>query len=233
MGLIAVAPKILTRLLIMGMLIGSALQAQVISARNLGGGLPLLDEDGNLLSTKVGRVELWWGTNLINQPIPGYPANRLVKDGYFAFGDPRIPGAESFIWIPITVRIWDSSVGETFTDAVKAGHGYASVETYAFPVTGLGPPYPLADLFPGLRLLPPLPHLEMTRGAKGFQLEVSAEDGVPFFLYGAPTPTGPWTEQLGFLGHGRSVPFVLPLNSPVYDILDTGPTSYYFKVVPE
>ncbi len=224
MGLIPAPPKIVACLLIMGILIGSAVQAQVFSAKNLGG-LPILDEDGKQLSTSVGRVELRWGTNLINQPLAGYPGNRLVRDGYFAFGDPTVPSARAYTWIPITVRAWNSSVGETYLDAVAAGHGYASVDCYVLLETGSVPPYSLADLFPGLRLLSPLPHLQMTRGTNGFSLEVSGEYGQLLRLYGSLTPIGPWDSFEYVIGHGRAVPLILPLDLFYFDFISRGPAN--------
>lgn len=227
--------KLRSGFLIMAIASGAVVRAQwisVISAKNFGGP-PILNEDGKPLSVSVGRVELWSKTNLINQPGPGYPGNRLVRDGFFAFGDLTIPDATAYTWTPITVKAWDSSVGETYADAVATGHGYASVESYVLPVNGTVPPYSMGDWFPGLRLLSPLPHIAMMKGTNWLQLEISGKDGQLLHLEQAPTPTGPWTSYYNILGRGRSTPLTIPLNREPLNFNSTTPARYYFRVESE
>lgn len=230
MDLILLAPSLFARLLLLGMLLVTTVQAQSFSAKNLGGN-PILDEDGNLLSKTVGRVDLRWGTNLLNQPVPGSSGSPFVRDGFFALGQLRVPESEGWAWVPITVNAWDSSVGESYTDAVAAGHGYASVDCYVLINNGLAYSGTLVNTFPGLRLIPPLPHLQFERDSSGVVLSVSGENGQLLHLQTSSTPTGPWATLDGVFGRGREGPLKLPLEGLIAEAGISGP-GQYFRIFP-
>jgi hypothetical protein len=234
MSFIAMTQKLLMHLLFAGMLLVTAVQAQSFSAKNFSGN-PILDENGDLLSTRVGRVELWWGTNRLNHPSPGSSGSPFLRDGFFALGQVSLPQSENlnwgWAWVPITVNAWDSSVGESYTDAVTAGHGYASVDCYVLINNGLAYAGVLDKTFPGLRLVPPLPHLQMERDSRGFVLAVTAENGQFLELQTSSTPTGPWGGLDSVFGRGREVPLKIPLEDLIASV-GISSRAHYFRIIP-
>lgn len=212
----------------------TAAQAQSFSAKNLSGN-PILDENGDLLSKRVGRVELWWGTNRLNHPSPGSSGSPFLRDGFFALGQLNVPQSEGpswgWAWFPITVNAWDSSVGDSYTDAVRAGHGYASVDCYVLINDGLAYAGSLDKTFPGLQLVPPLPHLQMERDSRGFVLAVTAENGQLLQLEASSTPTGPWFGLNRVFGRGRKVPLKILLEDLIAEV-GISNRAQYFRVIP-
>jgi hypothetical protein len=109
---------------------------------------PILAVDGvTKLSKAVGRVEIVYKGVVLNTGKKTFAA-----DGIFSLGALLVPDVPPGGTAAITVRVWDSSVGATFADALGAGCCFAASTFDVQYLTGGADPPPAMDNFKGLTL---------------------------------------------------------------------------------
>jgi len=109
----------------------------------------VLREDGTKMPKVVGRVEI-----VFQGIVLSTARNTFAADGIFVLGPITVPGVGAGGTATITVRVWDSSVGATFDEAVL----YGRADGATFDVVGLGTGTTLgpsmANFFKGLTVEP-------------------------------------------------------------------------------
>ncbi len=160
----------------------------ILSMSNFGGPL-VLDESGQPLSKDVGRVEILLHNTVI-------AAGPLKSDGKFHFGSFNF-GYNGFV--PLVVRVWDSNVGATFDDAVRAGHGYGTAALEALSFVEAGPNLAVSG-FPGIQLLQRPDSAPIVQAA-GIA-DINGSGAAPVFITNPGSGYGTTLSPIRFLGGG-------------------------------